>query len=290
MNLRKYISITSGLAIATSVALAIPVFAQTTNQPNNAYGQRTGQMGQGRFGEPSGMAGGLNRGAGMMRSGVFGTVAGVNGDIVTVSGHTGFGTTTATVTYAVDATNATIRKNNATSTVTSIVVGDTVSVRGTVTGTNVTATSINDGVMGTTGMRRPGSPGQENQSANGKSWTATSTAQIIGNGQPVIAGTVSVVNGTTLTVTTASNVTYTVDASGAKVLQGQNVAASLSSVVVGNKVLVQGTVNGTSITASTIIDQSLTTGGGTQSPKMGMEQPRGVLASIGQFFMHIFGF
>lgn len=273
--------------MATSVVLTIPVFAQTTNQPNNAYGQRTGQMGQGRFGGPNGMAGGLNRGAGMMRPGVSGTVDGVNGDFITVNGHTGFGTTTATVTYTVDATNATVRKNNATSTITSIVVGDTVVVRGTVTGTNVTATSIMDGVMNTSGMKRPGTLGQ---GTNGKPWTSTSTAQVIGNGQPVIAGTVSVVNGTTLTVTTASNVTYTVDASGAKVLQGQNVAASLSSVVVGNKVLVQGTVNGTSITASTIIDQSLTTGGGTQSPKMGMEQPRGVLASIGQFFMHIFGF
>ena len=287
MNIKKYISITAGLAIATSVALAIPVFAQTTNQSNNTYGQRTGQMGQGRFGGPNGTTGGLNRGAGMMRPGVFGTVASVSGNIITINGRTGFGTTTPTVTYSVDATNATVRKNNATSTVASIVVGDTISVRGTVTGINVVATSINDGVMGANGIKHPGTLGQ---GTNGKPWTATSTAQVIGNGQPVVAGTVSVVNGTTLTVTTTSNVTYTVDASGAKVLQGQNVTTSLSSIVVGNKVLVQGTVNGTSITASTVIDQSLPANAGAQNHATGMGQPRGFMASIGQFFMHIFGF
>ena len=110
--------------------------------------------------------------------------------------------------------------------------------------------------------------------------------QVIGNGQPVVAGTISVINGNTLTVTTASNVTYTIDATNAKVLQGQNTVA-LSSVAVGNSVVIQGTVNGTSVTASTIIEQSAPVG---TSATIGRPVAHGFFAGIGQFFAHLFGF
>ena len=49
---------------------------------------------------------------------------------------------------------------------------------------------------------------------------ATSTARfpmMTGNGQPIIGGKVTAVNGNSLTVTNASNVTYTVDVTSAKV-------------------------------------------------------------------------
>src|ERR1035441_9520871 len=250
MNTKKIISVTAGLALAMSMVLAIPAFAQTNTSGSESnvslHGQGYGQQGQGH----TGGQGGMNRGQGMMRPGVSGTVTAVNGNIITINGRQGFGFTTPTVSYTIDDTKAIVRKNNATSTVSSIAVGDTIFAQGTITGTNVVATSIRDGVM--TGMRGFGNPGM-----NGKPGMASSTPPVIGNGQPVVAGTVSVVSGNTLTVTTASNVIYTVtvDASNAKILQGQNTVA-FSSIVVGNKVLVQGTVNGTSIVASTVIDQS----------------------------------
>jgi hypothetical protein len=290
MNTKNIISITTGLAIAASMALAIPAFAETNapgSQSNGGPQSNGGWSGQGYSQlSPGHTAGqdGLNRGQGMMKPGVSGTVTAVNGNIITINGRQSFGSTTPTVSYTVNATNATVRKGNATSTVSSIAIGDVIAVQGTVTGTNVAATTIFDGVTGRMGLN--GSLGNNGQNDQGR---ATSTP-IIGNGQPIVAGTVSVVSGNTLTVTTASNVTYTVtiDASSTKILQGQNTIA-LSSIVVGNKVLVQGTVNGTSVTASTVIDQSGVPVAG-EKPAQNKGQPKGFFAGIGQFFMHMFGF
>jgi len=294
MNSKKIVSIGTGLAMAATMALAMPAFAEiNVGVGANVGVNQSGAQGQGdnqqdqqnRPGMPWGGPGGANHPgmpAGMMKPGVFGTVTAINSNIITISGRQGFGSTSAAVSYSVDATNATVKKNNATSTVSAIAVGDTIFAQGTITGTNVVATNIRDGVI-PTGMRSPGQPGNK----NGKPGMGSSTSPILGNGQPVIAGTVSAVSGTSLTITTTSNVTYTVDASNAKVIQGQNTATTLSSVAVGNKVLIQGTVNGTSITASTVIDQSTT--GGTPAPG-GKAQSHGFLGGIGSFFMHLFGF
>jgi hypothetical protein len=263
------------------MALAIPAFAATEASVSESSG---GWSGQGYSQLSPGHANGqglMNRGQGMMRSGVSGTVTAVAGYTITVSGRQSFGSTTPAVSYTVNAANAAVRKNNATSTVSSILVGDMIFAQGTVTGTNVTATTIFDGVTGRMGDK--GSPGKNSQDNPGH---ATSTPPFTGNGQPVIAGTVSAINGTTLTLTTASNVTYAVDASSAKVLQGQN-AIALSGIAVGNTVLIQGTVNGTSVIASTIVDQHAPA---SATPAQAKGQPRGFFGSIGQFFMHLFGF
>ena len=93
---------------------------------------------------------GFNHGfSGGQRPAVVGTVTAVNGDILTVAARSwqrNSSTTTpaATTTYTVDATNATVTKNGASSTVSNIVVGDALVVQGTVTGTSVTASSILD--------------------------------------------------------------------------------------------------------------------------------------------------
>ena len=263
-----------------SLAMAVPAFADTQAgvQASVSVGQQNSnwQSGQAPRGGPGGM-----RGPGSMKPGVFGTVSAVNGSTITVNGRQGFGSTAATVSYTVDASNAVVMKNNATSSVSSIAVGDSIFAQGTVTGTNVAATSIRDGVMGMNGMRGLGKNGQ------GMPRMGTSTP-VLGNGQPIVAGTISALNGNTITVTTSSNVTYTVDASNAKILQGQ-VAASVSNLAVGNSVLVQGTVNGTSVTASTVIDQARPTTG-SQAPGKGQGQSQGFFGGIGKFFMHLFGF
>src|ERR1700690_195591 len=77
---------------------------------------------------------------------------------------------------------------------------------------------------------------------------------------PGVFGTVSAVSGTSLTVTskagpngTPAAATYTVDASSATVMKA-GASSSVSAVTVGDTVMVQGTVNGTSVTAKTIRD------------------------------------
>jgi hypothetical protein len=74
---------------------------------------------------------------------------------------------------------------------------------------------------------------------------------------PHISGTVSAISGSTLTVTNATGTVYTVDASSAKVMEGLFVSGlSVSDIRVGDKILIRGTVNGTSVTAKSISDPS----------------------------------
>ncbi len=262
MSNKKYVSVFMALATLATLAVAVPALAQT-----NANGTTP-------------PAWGINGGKDMMnrgnfKPGVFGTVTAVSGNIITVTGMKGFGaTTTTTVTYTVDATSAKITKNNVAGTISSIVVGDKIMAQGTLTGTNLVATTIRDGVM----------------SRGTKTGTVTAPANktppITGNGQPVVAGTVSAISGSTLTITNKSNVTYTVDATNAKIVQGQT-TITVSGVTVGDSVVVQGTVNGSSVTASSVIDQkpaTATTGGTTT------QTHKGFFGSIGSFFSHLFGF
>jgi hypothetical protein len=198
---------------------------------------------------------------------------------LTVTGRQGFATSTPAVTFTVDATNAKVMKNNATSTVANIAVGDTVMIQGKVTGTNIVATMIRDGQMP---VRTPGKINKSGQTENDGAKTPR-TPIISGNGQPVVAGKVTAINGTSLSITNASNVSYTVDATNAKIVRRQNTIA-ITNIAVGDSVTVQGTVNGSSITASSVIDQ--TRPAGTASTTA----PRGMFGGLGQFFSHLFGF
>lgn len=243
-------------SIMASLALAVPAFAQTTpgTQPGWGFGRMGGHMGM------------------MSRNGVFGTVASVSGNTLTVTakGWSKDKTSTTSTTYTVDATNAKVTKNGTASTVASIAVGDTVMIQGTVNGTTVAATTVRDGVMP-----------KPNESDKGQS------PIIQGNGQPVIAGTINAINGNILTVGNPSKVTYTVDATNATVTKN-NATSTLSSVVVGDNVVIQGAVNGTNVTASSIIDHAAkptsTSASGTTKPHSGF------FGGIGNFFKHLFGF
>jgi hypothetical protein len=213
---------------------------------------------------------------GMHAPGVFGTVASISGNSLTVTGKVGLGGTAGT-TYTVDATNATVTKNGSSSSVSNIAVGDTVMVAGTVSGTNVTATAIRDGMPQGKG---PGAASALNST-------------IKGNGQPVIGGAVTALNGSILTVTNKSNVTYTVDATNATVTVA-GAASSVGSVNIGDNVIVQGTVNGSSVTASSVVDQgaaqtataNTNTTTGTPAPHMG----GGFMGMFGGLFQRLFGF
>ena len=85
MKINKHLIIVTALASITSLALAIPIYAQTSNpQPtSNANGAWTGERGPNAMG----------RGQGMMKPGVMGTVTAINGNSITISGRQGFGST-----------------------------------------------------------------------------------------------------------------------------------------------------------------------------------------------------
>jgi hypothetical protein len=195
--------------------------------------------------------------------------------------------------YTVNATNAKIYKGSVTTTVSvsAIATGDTVMVQGTVNGANVAATVIRDGVSGTMGGR-PVMPGKG--FGHSASSTSSTTPIIQGNGEPVVGGSVTAISGVTLTVTNTSNVTYTINAASATVVV-KGASSTFSNVAVGDNVIVQGTVNGNSVTASSIIDQGVksantsSTNGQSHGGGIGAGLG-GFFGAIGGFFQHLFGF
>jgi hypothetical protein len=216
-------------------------------------------------------------GYGIQGSGIMGTVSSVNDNTLTVTSKTGFGAkgqNGTTTTYTVDASNATITKSGATSTVSNIVAGDTVMVKGTVNGTNIVATSIFDGVA-----------------EKGKGVLQNQNPIISGDGQPMIAGTVTSINGSTVSVTNKGNNTYTIDASSATIKKGGIENATVSNIAVGDNIVAQGAVTGTSMTASSVIDQggapaNSTSGSANNNPGAHV----GFFGNVINFFKHLFGF
>jgi hypothetical protein len=105
-------------------------------------------------------------------------------------------------------------------------------VQGTVSGTNITATKIEDGVFGGGRGGRMGGPG--------------------GPGDHGVQGTITAVNGSTLTVTCANGTVYTVNDAAATA--SKITSLSLSDIQVGDTVGVEGSVTGTTVTAKNIMD------------------------------------
>lgn len=168
---------------------------------------------------------------GQARPVAVGTVVSVSGSTITLTDSR------SSTTYTVDASGATVTKYAAVSTgaarvapttiaVADIAAGDTLMVRGTLSGTNITATSIEDGAFGKGGR-----------------------GGMLGHG---VQGTVRSVIGSTITVTGTDGKTYTVNAGSTTVTKMQTI--DVASIAVGDTVGVQGTVNGTSITAKHIMD------------------------------------
>lgn len=301
----KYLSLAAVAGLAASLLIAVPAFAQTSGGVGANIGGNVNVQG----GFHNGANGGVRMGGpreGVM-PGIFGTVSAVDGTTLTVTAKVWPGMMNATSsessgvdTYTVDASNATVYKGSATSTVSlsDVNVGDVVMVQGTVSGTNVTATTIRDGVMGTfMGGRRPGGVGG-GFGHNGSSTYSSSTrptSLIQGNGEPVVGGSVTAISGTTLTVTNPGNVTYAIDVSSSTIIKN-GTTTTVASIAIGDNLIVQGTVNGTSITASSVIDQGMkagnasSTNGGGASRGKGGAFFGGFLGAIGGFFQHLFKF
>ena len=93
--------------------------------------------------------------------------------------------------------------------------------------------------------------------------TGTSPAAITGAVKtmhaPGVGGTVTAVSGNTITVTGKDGKTYTIDATSAAITKDETV--TVSSIAVGDTVMANGTVSGTSVTATAIHDGKMPAGG-----------------------------
>ncbi len=246
-------------------------------------------------GDEQGQGNSESRGGIMNNSfrGIVGTVTGLTGSTITVESKRA----TTTITFSVDATNAKFVKDKATTTLASILVGDTVAVSGQVTGTTVSATLVIDGKFPMMLEKREEKKNdrQENRGQG-----------IMGRG---IAGTVTAVSGNSLTVTalhasTTTGIVYTVDATNAKIFKNK-ATTTITSILVGDTVQVEGTMTGTTVVAKAIRDgvlpqtwdksrhdgkDSMMHGTSTPSHGEGRSRVSAAFESMGQFFRHMFGF
>ncbi len=262
VHMRYHLQTTLGFVVASAVLFGSAVVYRTAlAQPVGMTGDTQGGGAQAGESDNSNM------------SGVFGTVMSVSGNTFTLSPRTNRGGSSPAA-YTVDASQAEIIKSGASASLANIMVGDSVTVMGVVNGANVTAISIRDG--GTQGQRAQASLPH-------------------GNDQSVISGSITAVSGLTLTVTDKNGIIYTVDATKSEIKK-KNVPSHLSSVVLGDAVVVQGVVNGVSVVASTVMDggaptaasQSITaTNASTDARPGGLG---GLLGGIGNFFHRLFSF
>ena len=161
--------------------------------------------------------------------GVIGTVTSVSGQSVTITDKSG-------TVYTADLSNAKITKNvvgaSAPTTITAadIAAGDTIGVRGTISGNTVTATFAMDGI----------------------SLTAQEGGMKGGRGDHGVRGKVTAVSGTTVTVLGNDGKTYTIDAGAAKVSKIATITTA--DIIVGDEIGVQGKVTDTTVVANEIMD------------------------------------
>ncbi len=209
----------------------------------------------------------------MVRPEVVGKITAINGSTLTVTGK-GAGSASASSTFTVNASGAVVIKGNATTTVSSLAVGDVVLVQGTLSGSTITARLIHSGVRNNDDKPKQDRPKDDRPG-------------IVNNGQPVIMGKVTAVSGTMITVQSTASSTYSVNAANAVIRSKGNATSTISAIAVGDNVLVQGTVNGTSVTASTVIEQDAkmdNNGNGNNNGK------KGFFGRIGSFFKSFFKF
>ena len=291
MNTKKKIRFAAvASAVISILALSSSVLAQNTPVGLGGKGityptSRNGVTAPPPIGIGKGIPG---RERNTLSPGVFGTVDSVSGTTLIVTSKVAKKDTIAT-TYTIDASVATVTKNGAVSSVSAIEQGDMIMAQGTVSGTSVTAKIIRAISPQKQGTQKTAT-GKENGSDNRK---PKQMGVVVGNGQPIIGGNVTGINGNTITfITTKGSITYTVDASGASVVKN-GTAGTVSSISVGDAVVTQGSVSGTSIIAIVVVDQgvhqdktnnSITKTGTPQNNK------KGVITTIGGFFKKLFNF
>ncbi len=200
------------------------------------------------------------------RPGISGTVSSISGSTLTVTDRK-------KIVYSVDASGASIDKNGTSSLISNINVGDKVMVFGTVNGNSVVATSIRDIIQ------------------DKKGFEAGGLANIQGNGQPLVSGTITSISGETINITNKSNVSYVINATNAKFMKG-SASSTISNFSVGDSIVVQGTINGNSVSASSVIGVNNQNGNSMSQNNQPKARGvgRGLFGGIFGFFQRLFGF
>lgn len=158
-------------------------------------------------------------------AGVIGTVTSTNESTMEVKGENN-------TTYTVDISNAKVRRGTTVIQSSDISVGDSLFIQGAVNGSTIVATNVLTAKADTT-LNKPS------------------------NGNNGIVGTVTAVNNTTLTVLGKNGTTYTVAGANAKVWENKKETTSLNTIAVGDTVVIQGSVNGENVEASSIYEVTL---------------------------------
>lgn len=119
----------------TGLLVSVPAFAEGLSQKGGRGIPADAPNGQ------------FERGQGLARSSVAGAISSIDGTTLVVAGM-GVPTkeSVSDVSYTIDASNAIVRRANATSTLSTLVVGETVIVAGAVTDGHVVATVIDVGM------------------------------------------------------------------------------------------------------------------------------------------------
>ena len=209
-NKHKIVSFVAGAMAVGAVMAPSFAFAQTSTSTDQA---KTRQSSYAKLFTKQEMTTRANA------KGVTGTVVSVSGATITLTDKKG-------TTYTVDTTNAKFAGEGLINSfsLANIVPNDKISVRGTISGTTIVATSVSD------------------------------TSYIA---RTVFSGKVTAVSGSTITLVKNKNVTYTVDVGSATLTKGFGKNAktiSATDVVVGDRLTVNGTLSGTTISANSIDD------------------------------------
>ncbi len=163
--------------------------------------------------------------------GVFGEVTGINGNIITITNKKG-------VSYVIDASSAKImRDRNTNISLSDVKIGDSLVIMGTVSGTSVSASTIFDGIPKFLSAKNGGLRNMRG-----------------------VAGSVTSISGTNITVEGKNGTHYIVDVSGAEILKiagKTRTATSVLDLAVGDTVLVKGTVTDTTVVAKKVLDGKL---------------------------------
>lgn len=223
------------LSAATAMMLT-PLLAL----PASAHGIGLGAENGLRLGLGKWKRGLLSQDVQQKRHAVSGSVTAVSGTTLTLTVPSRNGDTK---TFTIDANGATVLTKSGTGSLSDVSVGTRISVKGEVDGSNVDAETIHVMPAAPTKPAKPERPEAK-----------PLPAAYEGDGSPIVIGKVTAVVGSTLTLDNKSSSNYTVNAAGADFAKGGK-AQTLADIAVGDTVMVQGTVNGSNVTASSIIEQ-----------------------------------
>ncbi len=187
---------------------------------------------------------------------ILGTVSSINGNNILLYIKQGTSAKTknqlpviATTTHVVDATNASVLINNATSSISEIAVGDTLFVQGVADGNKkIIANIIRD--IATINSK------VKVISNNNQKQNSTSTLANNSGSQPVIIGTVTSINNSTIIIKDRNSTSFSIDATSAKILK-KNGEILVSNIALGDYLMVQGKISSSSAVATVILDRGI---------------------------------